>query len=139
MPLHFQLVDGGRGVLVTAEGAVDDAAYLGAIRENLALGAGLPGFRYCLADFSGAGRVEVGAVAIQQAAELDCSACRGQAAFLFVQVGDRDLIFGLVRVFQSYASELPCEMEAFRGRAEAEAWLRERARERFGEEGLEFR
>jgi hypothetical protein len=139
MPMIFELVDGGRGVIATAQGELDDAGYLAAVRDNLTLAHDLPQFCYCLADFCGASRVEVSPRAIQAAAELTRKAALGREPFLFAQVGDRDLVYGLVRMFQSYLGELPGETRLFRLRAEAEDWIRQRARECFGVEGLEFR
>jgi hypothetical protein len=139
VPFISQVLDGGRGVLATAQGDVDDRVYLAGIREHLELAGGLPGCRFSLADFAGAARVEVSTAAIRQVAEMVSAAGRQRPDFLLAKVGDRDLVYGLVRMFQSYAADLPWEMQLFRQRSEAEGWLRERARARFGFEGLEFR
>lgn len=138
MPMENRVLDGGRGQLVRSRGDVSEHEYLSVMRKHLADIGRRPECVYSLADFSHAGRTDIGPEAVRTVAELSLATAVQRPDLLLAAVGGRDLVYGLVRMFQAYASGLPWEMEAFRSLAEAEDWLRERARERFGVDGLEF-
>lgn len=138
MPVDLIPLDDGTGVLLTASGVVTDEEYIAAMKEHLSNNELLQRLKYSLSDYSPAQKILVSADAIQRVAELCKKTAASHPEVIVAQVGESDLIFGLSRMFQAYIADLPWEIRLFRTRPEAEAWLRQKAFEKFGIQNLRF-
>ena len=95
-------------------------------------------FRYSLSDLTAVSKVEVPTKAIELIAEFCRSAAIVNPKAVVAAVADQDLIYGLARMLEILRDETDWENEVFRNREDAEAWIRERVKEKYGIDNLTF-
>lgn len=139
MPITINELDDGLGVLIYGSGVVDNDTYVSAITSHIANKKLLMSCRYTISDFSGVSEVKVDSEGIERVVEL----CRPLAGnfpkAIFAQVGQQDAVYGLLRMWENYADDLPWEVETFRTRSEAERWIKQKVAKRYGPDvTLEF-
>lgn len=128
MPVTIEELDDGLGVLMHASGAVTEAELVSVLDTHLGA-KGASDYRYSLTDLTAADAFDVTNRAIHRVAELCRTAAAAENRRMVAVVGDRDLVFGLARMWQVFARETGWTTEVFRSRDEAEAWLREKVEE----------
>jgi len=95
-------------------------------------------YRYTLVDVSALGEFAVGTDIIRKAARLAAEAQRVNSEAIVAFVVPQQVSYGLFRLFEANMGDDTWNTKAFDDRAEAEAWIRERAAERFGRGDLGF-
>ena len=120
----------GRGILASEE-------YLSVLRDHLTADKEkFKRYRYSLSDYTAVTKVEVSADDVRLIAKLSVYASNLNPELVVAIVADRDVSYGLSRLWQLSTDESEWEILVFRSRDDAEAWLRERCRERFGIDDL---
>lgn len=76
--------------------------------------------------------MDVPTEAINLVAQYCVEASRVNPDAVIAIIADQDLIYGLSRMFQVLAEETGWEIEIFRLRDDAEAWIKKRVKEKFG-------
>lgn len=139
MPLLIKDLDNGIGSLIIGSGVITREEYVTVLKKHLTEDLDkFRKYRYNIADYTSASRVEVLAEDIRMIANLSKEAAKLNSEAIVARVAPIDLIFGLSRMAQVFLDETGWEIMVFRARDEAEAWIRKRAMEKFGIENLRF-
>jgi len=137
VPITISELDDGLGVLIYGSGVVDNDTYVSAIAAHLKNKQLLMSCRYTISDFSGVTEVQVNSAGIEQVVEL-CRPLSGNfPKAIFAQVGRQDAVYGLQRMWETYADDLPWEIATFRDRKSAHKWIHQAITEKYGD-GLEI-
>ena len=125
---------GGLGLVVECRGEV---GFEELYRAKIALGerlAATPSLCFILGDFT-ASTLQADAAAIERFAELDVRLAKHAREGLPVAiVAPGDATFGLARMWQVVSESSRLTSQIFRKRAEADNWVRQQVRTRFGVE-----
>ena len=139
MPIEIKDSDNGLGVVITGRGIVTEDEYLELFKEHLAqAGDQFKKYRYSLNDWTEVSAVEVTSDAIAQIAELCKQAAKINPDPVVAHVAARDITFGLARMWENLAYETKWEIMIFRQREDAEEWIRQIVKEKYGIIGLTF-
>ena len=132
MPIESRDVDGGRGVLITASGAVSGQDYLEFHRDHLTqTPERFRKYRFSLSDYRTVTDVEVPSAAIQEVAGLCRNAAEVNPDIVVGLVTGRDLVFGLGRMWQLLTEGIDWETRVFKSMEEARGWIPERVHARW--------
>lgn len=125
MPYSTEFVDGGRGLIHTAEGVLTGAELIeGAMRLRAeAKRTGL--IEYGLTDLSAATQMQVTPEDLRRLAETQVVTAQIVRRAVAAVVAPSDLMFGLARMWEAYADATGWTTRVFRDRRSAEDWLRE--------------
>jgi hypothetical protein len=132
MPVEITDVDDGLGNLITATGVVTDDEYVESCRRHLTQDpARFARYRFSLADFSQATRLDVSTEAIRQVVDLCIQAAEANADTVVAVVVPTDLGFGLARMWEMLSSRTSWEIRVFREVEVARSWIEARLRDRW--------
>lgn len=129
MPIQFTVSPDGDDVLVVATGTVTPEEYVEAASRQLGSGGAPIRVRCHLCDWSAADPAALTTEALRFIADLTVGECRrfpGERRF--AHVATRPGVYGLIRMWHSYADAPGMTSEVFRSREEAERWLAEQRR-----------
>jgi hypothetical protein len=134
MAYTIRCLDDGKGALLVAWGTVDGPELLRAHAELYASEEKVAALLYRLSDYSGVERVLVTGEDIVALAELHKSMEHVLPDCVVAVVGEKDVVFGLGRMWQARLEirDLAWETRVFRARSDAETWIRQRMREKHG-------
>jgi len=123
VPIEVEYRDDGAGVRMTGRGVVTGAEIQAAnaevyTEERLRIQ------RYQLCDFTRVERFDVSGEEVRVLAAQDEAAARLNPGLIIVIVGERDVIFGLGRMWQALTSPSKLTTRVFRTVEEAEDWIR---------------
>lgn len=124
MPVELRYEDGGAGVRFICTGIVSGDEMLAA-NEEVYSPDRLEALRYHLTDFTGAESFNFPKDVVRQIAFQDEKAAETNPNLIMAVAGDRDLIFGLSRMWQAFVGEEHVKTHVFRTVAEAEAWIKD--------------
>ncbi|HXZ26550.1 MAG TPA: hypothetical protein VEG08_00975 [Terriglobales bacterium] len=134
MPVDVHVVHGGAGRLFLCRGAVTGREFIARNQEMLSAEENYLGTRWCLIDQTGATSLDISSAEIQTIVEQDARLAVGLPELVIVVVVARDLGFGLSRMWEMLTERPGWSVRVLRARTEAEAWLREEVRRKFGME-----
>ena len=133
MPIEIKDLDGGIGVLITASDPLEEKEYVDALRKHLTQGkAKFRRYRYTLIDYTGLTKVNVSSNAIQQVADMCKIAAIDNSEIIIGISAPKDVVYGMSRMSQIMMDATGWEHEVFRKRKNAEDWIKERVRAKFG-------
>ncbi|MHC4160152.1 MAG: hypothetical protein ACYSSO_13860 [Planctomycetota bacterium] len=133
MPIETRDLDGGIGIFISATGVVTEEEYVEAHTKYLTQDKDkLQKYRYSLSDYTGVTGEKTSTEAISLIANLCKSAAKVNPYPVVAVVAKQDLIYGLARMSQLLMSETGWEHEVFRNREDAESWIKERVKEKYG-------
>ena len=139
MPIKIKDLQGGLGNIIEGFGVLTDKEYVDALKEHLTQDREkFKRYRYSLGDFTAITKAEVSPKSISLIADLCVSAAKANREVIVGIAGAQDLVFGLIRMWDSLGEGTGWESEVFRSRQEAEAWIMERAKEKYGIDDLTF-
>ena len=82
--------------------------------------------------------VEVSSNTIDQIAQLCKNSAKINPYFVVAHVGEKDITFGLSRMWEILSDNTKWEIMVFRNREDAEAWIRKKVKEQYGIGDLTF-
>ena len=139
MALIIKDLDNGIGSLIIGSGVITREEYVSVLKKHLSEDLEkFRKYRYNLADYTAALKVEVLPEDIKMIAGLCKEAAKINNETILARVATKDITFGLSRMAEAFMHETGWEIMVFRTRDEAEAWIRKRVMEKFGIENLEF-
>jgi hypothetical protein len=138
MPVEKKSTDNGLGVIVIGSGAVTEAEYLEFYKRELSQGAFAADYRYTINDYSEVTSISIASSAVREIAGYSKKAAEINPDCITAIVADKDVIFGLARMWQLHVGDLQQEIMVFRNRDDAEAWIRQEVKEKFQIDGLTF-
>jgi len=139
MPVDVKDTDGGLGVVITGTGMVTGDEYTRALLPHLAQAPEqFAQYHYSLSDYSAVTEVEIPNSAVDEVARYCVAAATSNPEVVVAMVTNPGLPYGLARMWELLTDSLPWESMVFTEREEAEAWIRQRVRQRFGLENIGF-
>jgi len=97
--MEIRELDGDIGVLISGDGTVTDDEYLSAMEKHLSNRERLRKCKYSISDFSRVTDILVSSDSIRRMAKLCIHVAHDSPQILVAQVGDRDIIYGLQRIW----------------------------------------
>ena len=139
MPIEIKDVKGGLGCIFLATGVVKKEEYIDALRNHLTQDTEkFKKYRYSLADWTAVTAADISSESVQLVAELCKKAAAVNPNMIVGSVADQDLFFGLIRMSHIRRDSADWENKAFRNRVEAEAWIKQRVKEKYDIDNLTF-
>ena len=140
MPIEIKDVQDGLGVVITGWGVLTEKEFIDAFKEHLTQDEEkFRKYRYSIADYTALTKEEISNEAFVLLADFCVSAAENNSEVVVATVADQDLIFGLSRMAHSLQFATGWEHNTFRNRQDAENWIKERVKDRFGLEEITFR
>jgi len=140
MPIEIKDSDGGLGNIIIGRGIVTEEELVDALKKHLTQDKDkFKQYRYSLSDYTATTKLEVSTQKIKLIAEYGKRAAIGNPEAIVAVVANQDLIYGLTRMWEALLAGTNWETMAFRNREDAEAWIKERVKERYGIDDLTFR
>ena len=133
MPIETEGRQNGLGVIYKCSGVVTIDDFFQAGLGFLAQPEEIKKWRYCIIDLTPVGAMNINAEDIRAVVEQNklIAAIAPSGAILAV-ASPKDLGFGLARVWEVLVEEVGWETMTFRSRAEADVWIQERMKQKFG-------
>ena len=131
MPIEIKLTDAGVGLVQIAAGTLSGAQILSTVEERFDSDSSVARYKYCLLDYSETEIINISTEEIITAASIYALAAKINPDIVVAIVASEDIIYGLARMWESYAKDIPWEKMVFRKRDEAEKWIRETAKSKF--------
>jgi len=129
MPFETKELDHGLGSLVIATGEISEEEYLSFYRALLTSGTEVPQKQlYNIPDYTAVTKAEISPKAIERIAQLSIQSSTENSFTITAVIANQDLIFGLARMWENMASQATWDINVFRNRNDAEAWILERAK-----------
>ncbi len=85
---------------------------------------------YQIVDSLDASDVSISSAEIKEIAELDREAFKIHPVMVIALVAEKDLFFGLARMWESFATDGPLETMVFRKMEDAQQWIKEELQKR---------
>jgi hypothetical protein len=131
MPIDINDSDNGLGVVVIGSGILTDNEYLATYIEHLSQGEDkYQKYKYGLHDWTAVTSVEISNDAIAQIAYRCMDAAKINPDLVTAHVADKDITFGLSRMWELMSAETQWDIMVFRDREKAEAWIRQKIKEK---------
>lgn len=124
IPIELEFLDDG-GMLFVATGTVTGRDLLEANATVYETREKTLASVYQVCDYRGVETVDVSIGDIRRLAERDMRAAAINPNIIIAVVGDTDHIYGLIRMWQAYTSEVPFVTRVFRTMDEARHWMAE--------------
>jgi hypothetical protein len=133
MPIIINDLDDGLGVSITGQGALTDDEFGNALKSHLTQDQDkFKRYRYSLADYTNVTKVEVSIETVKYIANLCVSSAKVNPSVVHADVANQDLIFGLARMAEILRDLTGWESMVFRNRKDAEIWIKEKVKEKYG-------
>ena len=133
MPILVRDLNNGLGVSMTGWGDVTEKEYIDTFTKHLTQDKyKLKKYRYCIADWTAVSKMDIPTKAVQFIAGLSKSASLVNPDVVIATVADQDAMFALSRMAQTLRDGTDWENEVFRDRQDAEAWIAERVKRKYG-------
>jgi 5'-3' exonuclease len=122
MPLEFSYTE-DNGIKVKGVGKVTALDLLNANKNIYENEEKIKSIRYQLCDFTHVKEIEISTNDVLSIADQDNRAAAINSDMIYAIVGDKDVIYGLARMWQSYVDRSGCETGVFRSMEEAQKWI----------------
>jgi hypothetical protein len=125
MPVSITITDGGLGVVLIAEGVLSFQEVLQA-NENFFKEHAQEFLhcRYWFADYSQVEQTDVDFAQIRNLAAMHINVSKQNPHLIVAVYSSADFIFGMARMWESFAAETGWATQVFRSADEAKAWIR---------------
>ena len=133
MPIEIMDLDSGIGNIILGSGVLTAEEYKNAIKTNLSQDSEkFKKSRYCLSDFTEVAKVDVPSSDIELVARLCKDAAVVNPEAVVASVAEKDIAFGLSMMWEILIDETNWEVMVFRKGGDAEAWIKEIVKEKYG-------
>ena len=112
------------GIILTWEGPVTGKELIDAFSEIYATDEQIKRIAYQLIVVTKSEEIMVTADELRRVAALDIRASKVNPNMLVAVVGDRDIVFGLARMWETFVDDAPLKTGTFRTLEDAEDWLK---------------
>ena len=140
MPIDIKNdADNGLGVIFTGRRIITDNECLDIYKKHLIQDQDkYQKYRYSLNDWMAVTEVAVSSDTIDQIADFCKSAAKINPDLIVTHAANKDITFGLSRMWEFLAAETKWEIMVFRNRKDAEDWIRQKVKEEHGIGDLTF-
>lgn len=138
MAIEIKESDGGIGFRIVVRGSLSGKEFVELIRNHFTEDkAKFRKNRYSITDLTKVTGTDVTSEQVQTLKEMGKDvASRVNPDRVVAIVASTDFSFGMSRMLQMLAANVPWDIQVFRNQAEAEDWVRARVKDRFGIESL---
>ncbi len=112
------------GVILSWKGLVTGKELIDAFSEIYATDEQIKRIAYQLVIFTKSEEIMVTANDLKEVASLDIRASKVNPSMLVAVVGERDIVFGLSRMWEAFVDDAPLKTRVFRTLEDAEDWLK---------------
>jgi len=139
MPIEIRDTDNSIGNIIKGLSDVTSEEYITAMVNHLSQdNEKLKRYRYSLSDYTKVDKVGVSSAAINYVANLCKKAAAVNRDIIIGIAAEKDIAFGLSRMWELLSAETGWETMVFRTKADAENWIKERTKEKYGTGDLKF-
>lgn len=125
MPVSITIADDGLGVVLIAEGKLSFEDVLQANEDFFKRHAWeFPNCRYWFADYSQVEETDVDFTQIRKLASMHVEVSKQNSQLVVAVLSSANFIFGMARMWESFAAETGWATQVFRSADEAKAWIR---------------
>lgn len=132
MPIDLEIRDEGLGVTWNCHGPTIIKDFIDAKNSLLASTEGLKKLRYIVVDVSSMEKVKLSLDEMERIVQDKRLAPIVFPGLLCAVASPTDLGYGLARAWEALSDQSGWEIQIFRSRAEAELWIQQRVKEKFG-------
>jgi hypothetical protein len=132
MPFEIRYLDNGTGVLHVGTGTMTGKELFDARAAIFADEERTLRYQYGIIDLSLVQNIEVTTRELELIAAKDRKAATEVLGAAVAIIANKDVVFGIARMWETYMHDSGWETHVFRSRGPAELWIRERVRMRFG-------
>ncbi len=112
------------GVILSWKGLVTGKELIDAFSEIYATDEQIKRIAYQLVIFTKSEEIMVTTNDLKEVASLDIRASKVNPSMLVAVVGERDIVFGLSRMWEAFVDDAPLKTRVFRTLEDAEDWLK---------------
>ncbi len=132
MPIEISYLDNGTGVLHIGTGTVTGQDVFESKNFTFSSQERVRQYRYGLIDYSQVNDLNVSSKELEAVAALDKKVATIVPGAFVAIVAEKDVVFGLARMWEAYMHGAGWETHVFRSRTQAEDWIKARVQEKFG-------
>jgi len=131
--------DGGLGNIIIGRETIKDREFVDAMKEHLTQDEEkFKKYKYSLSDYTATFEFDVSNDSIYLIAEYCDIVSIVNPDGIVAIVANKDLIYGLARMWDTLSYRTNWEKKVFRNREDAESWIKERVKEKFRINDLTF-
>jgi hypothetical protein len=134
MPIDIKYLDKGTGVLHVGRGTLTGKEILEAKLATFGSEERTKRYQYGLIDYSQVDDVLISSQELATVVGYDKRAAKIAPGIPVVIVGEKDIVFGLARMWEAFMLDAGWETHVFRSREQSEDWIRARVRNKYGVE-----
>ena len=140
MPIRVNDLDNGLGFIFIGEGLITGEDIIDSNKIIFSSIERMKKIKYGLIDYSDITQFNVSSSEIGTIASQDKKASKYIPDGVLAVTAKKDLVFGLTRMWEMIVENygIPWETMVFRSRPDAEAWIKESVRKKFGIDDLTF-
>lgn len=139
MPIEIKDLDNGLGNIIIGQGIVTEEELFDAFKQYLTQDQEkFSKYRYSLSDYTAAKKLEISTQKVRQIAECCVRSSIVNPKAIVAVVADQDFIYALARMWEILSDGVRWETMVFRNREEAEAWIKKRAKKKYGIDDPKF-
>jgi hypothetical protein len=139
MPIDIKDSDSALGVIFTGHRILTENEYLDTYKKHLLQDRDkFQKYRYSLNDWTAVTEVKVSSDAIAQIADLCRNAAKINPDIFVAHAANKTITFGLSRMWGILSEETKWEIMVFRNREDAEDWIRQKVKGKYGIGDLTF-
>jgi len=139
MPIEIKDLDNGLGNIITGQGIVTEEELVDALKQLLTQDKDkFRKYRYSLTDYTAVKKIEISTEKVRQIAEFCVRSSIANSKAIVAVVANQDLIYGMARMWEIMSDKAKWETMVFKNREEAEAWIKERAKQKYGIDDPKF-
>ncbi|MBN2038987.1 MAG: hypothetical protein JW864_03035 [Spirochaetes bacterium] len=139
MPVKHKNIKDDTGIIITGSGPVTDEEFISEMKKILTMDRErLKKYRFSIIDWTKISKPEISIKAIELVGKYCESAAIANPDLIVATVADKDIMYGFSRIGHTLMNKTGWEDRIFRSRKDAENWIKERLREKYGIDGLTF-
>ena len=139
MCVEIRDLDNGLGNIIIGREIVNEEELVDALKNHLTQDNDkLKKYKYSLTDYTGGTKFEVSTQKVEQIAKICESSSIANSEAIVAVVAEQDFMFGIARMWELLSDGTNWETMVFRNREEAEAWIKERVKQKYGIDDLTF-
>ena len=139
MPIEIKDSDGGLGNIIISRGILTDKEFVDALKQHLTQDKNkFRNYKYSLCDHSAVKKLEVSTQSIQQIADYCKKSSIVNSKAIVALVAKHDVIYGMSRMWEILSEGTKWETMVSRNREDAESWIKQRIKQKYGIDDLLF-
>ena len=139
MSVEIRDTDGGLGNIITGRGIIEEGeaidVFIGHLTQDEEK---FKKYKYSLSDYTATINIDFSNKSLELIAKHCNMASKVNSDAIVAYVTNKEPIFALIKIYEILSSETTWERMVFTNREDAEVWIRERVKEKFGIGNLTF-